>query len=233
MLEGFFLSQKPLIQGATFYTNLVSGPGDGNSRSELRCWGVVSGFVSLEIKSPSPSAWLWPSVAMADLPAQNLVPCPAQPDLQRGQRGFIKCLSLDRIWDNTVLLCLAGPWLQQGPCVCQASTSVPPVPPLSLAGHRGTPGLTFLGDSAGGSGRAQRQQQSQYCCCCLSPPWGPQWHQCMQSDTFVTLHHPKYSVFISNAFLSLNSSFPTSMLCMPSWAWVCQRVRTNGSIKMV
>lgn len=141
--------------------------------------------------------------------------CPAEPDLYRGHCGFIKCLSLDKIWDNTVLLCLVEPWLQQCPCVCQASTSVLPVPPLSVAGHKGTPGLIFLSNSAWGEGECRGSNRVSISA--AAAPFPPEALSDIRACrlSFVALYHSKHSVFISSSFLSLNSSFPTSMLCMP------------------
>lgn len=101
-----------------FHPNLVSGAGDGKSRLELRCWGIVSRLVChLKSNLLHPQV---PALALSGLGCSaNSKSCtlPAEPELQRGQCGFIKCLSLDKIWDNTVLLCLVEPWLQRGTAV--------------------------------------------------------------------------------------------------------------------
>lgn len=52
---------------------------------------------------------LQPRVTVAELPTRkHLVPCPAELDIERGRWEFIKCLSLDMVFDNTVWLCFSG-----------------------------------------------------------------------------------------------------------------------------
>lgn len=85
---------------------LVSGPEDDATEWSWSGEGFVCCLKSNLLQPKAPD---WLTAATADLPTpKHLAPSPAELDTLRGRCAFIKCLFLDEIFDNTMLLCFSG-----------------------------------------------------------------------------------------------------------------------------